>query len=594
MKALIEVGYACNNHCRFCHTHDVRDAHETALSVHKKIALASRQGYSMAVLSGGEPSARSEIIQWAAHCFKRGMDFGLMTNGRLLSYPRLVDRLVELRLRYVHISLHGGSAEVHNEVVGAEAFEETFEAIRLLSGRGIDLIVNAVLTEATSEHLKELVSSLLPFDDITLRFSMQRPRGVAPNAYNNQLPRVSRVAERVSEALNYGQSLTSGLRFEHDGIPLCLLPGWEGLHSDLRDHGFRGMTRVSQTGFVPWEGVPVMHTEGCRSCKLQGECGGIDAGYKAAFGDAELNPVVGLRSNSFNYIYLKDFSWKKDEPCPLVSGTGGYDKERQILVREGEKTRLYGTRTNDFSTTEIREVKEELGQLYLDVSSKSAPDDFANDLRKLRLVEECRRCVRLNDCLHCYEPTVENVFERDEKLLVQALRALKGRVLDVGCGESHYRDLLRSLVEEGRIEYFGVEPDADLAAEFASSCEWATVSPVRVEDLVLENESYDHILILRSYNHFESPDQVIERLSLALKPGGKLLVVDNVAFGLVRTKRQANRAEQGPSEFEHFRNHSGREARALIRGAELNLNQAVDIERDGSNQWLLHFEKTGV
>jgi MoaA/NifB/PqqE/SkfB family radical SAM enzyme/SAM-dependent methyltransferase len=572
----------------------VRDANETTLAVHKKIALASRLGYSMVVLSGGEPSARPEIVQWAAHSFKRGLDFGLMTNGRLLSYPGLVDRLIKLRLRYVHLSLHGGSAEVHNEVVGAQAFEETFEAIRLLSGRGIDLTVNAVLTAVTAEHLKELVTGLLPFDDITLRFSMQRPRGVAPNSYNSELPRVSHVAERVSEALEYGKSLRNGLRFEHDGIPLCLLPGWEELHADLRDHGFEGMTRVSQTGFVPWEGVPVIHTEECRSCKLKQECGGVDAGYRATFGDAELNPVVGLRSNSFNYIFLNDFSWKKDEPCPLVSGLGRYDKERQILVREGEKTGLYGTRTNDFSPIEIREIKEDLGQLYLDVSSKTAPDDFASDLRKLKLAQECTRCTRFNDCLHCYEPMTENVFERDEQLLEQALRALEGRVLDVGCGESHYRDLLRTQVEAGRIEYFGVEPDAELAAEFASSCEWAHVSPVRVEDLVLENESYDHILILRSYNHFEAPDEVIERLSWALKPGGKLLVVDNVAFGLVRTKHQAHRGERGPSAFEHFRNHSGKDARALIRVARLNLKQSVDIERDGSNQWLLHFEKTGV
>ena len=98
MKALIKVGYACTNHCTFCHTLDVREIDDTTLGVHQKIERAAQLGYSMAVLSGGEPTMRPELIRWAQHAHKRGLKFGLVTNARILSYPKVVDRLQALGL----------------------------------------------------------------------------------------------------------------------------------------------------------------------------------------------------------------------------------------------------------------------------------------------------------------------------------------------------------------------------------------------------------------------------------------------------------------------------------------------------------------
>ena len=37
MKALIKVGYGCNNHCTFCHTLDVRDVDGAAPEIDAKI-----------------------------------------------------------------------------------------------------------------------------------------------------------------------------------------------------------------------------------------------------------------------------------------------------------------------------------------------------------------------------------------------------------------------------------------------------------------------------------------------------------------------------------------------------------------------------
>ncbi len=116
MKALIKVGYGCNNHCTFCHTLDVRHIDGDSDEVERKIDRAARLGHTMVCLSGGEVTMRKELLRWAARSAARGMDFGLVTNGRMLAYEELVAKLMKHRLRYVYMSLHGGTAKVHNSL----------------------------------------------------------------------------------------------------------------------------------------------------------------------------------------------------------------------------------------------------------------------------------------------------------------------------------------------------------------------------------------------------------------------------------------------------------------------------------------------
>src|SRR5687767_15003777 len=166
MKALIKVGYGCNENCTFCHTQDVRHVDGSSAEVHAKIERARRLGHTMVVLSGGEPTIRPELLEWAAHVARLGLDFGLVTNGLRLAYPQLVEALLKLRLKYVYMSLHGGSADVHNRLVRAKTFDEAHAALRNLSGRGLDLTINTVVTLQNVDQLRGVVDLILPYPDV--------------------------------------------------------------------------------------------------------------------------------------------------------------------------------------------------------------------------------------------------------------------------------------------------------------------------------------------------------------------------------------------------------------------------------------------
>lgn len=77
VKALLKVGYACNEHCAFCHTQDVRHVQGTTAEVDAKIRRAAALRHSMIVLSGGEPTIRPELLHWARLSASLGLDLGL-------------------------------------------------------------------------------------------------------------------------------------------------------------------------------------------------------------------------------------------------------------------------------------------------------------------------------------------------------------------------------------------------------------------------------------------------------------------------------------------------------------------------------------
>jgi hypothetical protein len=70
-----------------------------------------------------------------------------------------------------------------------------------------------------------------------------------------------------------------------------------------------------------------------------------------------------------------------------------------------------------------------------------------------------------------------------------------------------------------------------------------------------------------------------------------LLVVDNVAFGLLRGREQAARAERGPGALEHHRNASAAQAHRATEGLPLRLVERRDVGPGTSNQWLLRYER---
>lgn len=594
-KALIKVGYGCNEHCTFCHTLDVRPIDGEAAEVERKILRAAELGHAMIVLSGGEPTIRPELVRWAAQVAGLGLDLGLVTNGRALAYRELADRLIASRLRYVYLSLHGGSAPVHNRLVRSDAFDQALAALGNLSGRGLDLTVNCVVTRQNLAHLRGLVDLAARFPDVALKFSMVEPKGGAARNFELLVPRVADVARAVLDAAAH--AATRGVRVEHGGIPRCLLPGLEDSYSDLRTHRYWTMVEIGEPDLFPVDDDNKRHPPACDGCALRGACPGLYRGYHDVHGAGELRPVTDSpRANSFNYT-LEAVHSAPEDTCPLRHGPLGvtpWERGRHLFIRRGQALARYRTGTRDFTDEEVAAVKHDLGQVYVDAARGPAPVDFARELVPLARSPLCADCPHMSPCTGMFEPVFEDIFTRDDAVVRAHLAALTGDLLDLGCGDAPYLEVLAPRIAAGLVRYTGLDPDPHACARLRPRLPvGARLEVGDAEALELGDRRFDAITILRSWNHLRDPDRALRSLLPGLRPGGALILCDNAAFGLARTPARTVHGERSSARREHFRNDTGADAHARATavataiGLSLSLQDRRDIGPGTSNQWLL-------
>ena len=308
----------------------------------------------------------------------------------------------------------------------------------------------------------------------------------------------------------------------------------------------------------------------------------------------------GARSNSWNLAPVADVSRAPGAACPLASDAerlaavmNAVPPERLAFLRLKDRMRLFASATRDFTDAELARAKV-LGQLYLDISRKHAPDDFSADLRKLVLERECSSCQLEPHCAGCYGAQAADVFARDERRVREILRGLRGGILDVGAGHAPYAGELEGSVRGGGARYLAVDPDASRLALLQSRLPWVQLRVGTLEEVAREGLSFRHVLFLRSFNHLPDPERTLAAAIALLEPDGTLLLVDDVAFGLVRTREQADRAEAGPATFEHYRNEASAEAHERIERLGLVLLERQDVTPSGSNQWLLRYRKPSL
>ncbi|MBM4398364.1 MAG: class I SAM-dependent methyltransferase [Deltaproteobacteria bacterium] len=305
----------------------------------------------------------------------------------------------------------------------------------------------------------------------------------------------------------------------------------------------------------------------------------------------ELLPV----SNSFDFEparSLADFTLDAERCSARPLGLDRARTSRVLIAHIEGRFALCRTQTSNFTTAEVREYVHDCGQLYLDVSGKPAVTDFAADVRQLVVSAECRKCRSLPTCVACYELAPRSFFEEDEEWLRAELSRLRGRVLDVGLGHVPYLDAFADLVRSGDVEYHGLDPDpVAIAAASASDL------PLRLHHGVIEefagfDGAIDHVIAIRSLNHFLDIDTAFARIAAGLRPGGSLLVIESIPLPLLRSRRHArlcHEAQRGG--FQHFRNWDSHRTLHAIRRFPFQVKFHRPVGRDTCDQWLLTLER---
>lgn len=128
--------YRCQNNCSHCYAGGPHVTREIPTDSWKEtMDRLSDWGVPTLVFTGGEPLLHKDIEELVQHAEDCGCITGLITNGRLLTVPK-VDALARAGLDFIQVTLESVSPEIHDKMVGVEgAWAETVEGIRNASSK---------------------------------------------------------------------------------------------------------------------------------------------------------------------------------------------------------------------------------------------------------------------------------------------------------------------------------------------------------------------------------------------------------------------------------------------------------------------------
>ncbi|MBX5326430.1 MAG: radical SAM protein [Candidatus Bathyarchaeia archaeon] len=154
--------YTCNLRCKHCYEDAGKKrpelSTEQALEVIDVLSRTAGVGLPALSFSGGEPLMRKDFFEVAAYAKKKIPYISIATNGTLLSKDN-VERLKDVGVDYVEVSLDGATAKVHEEfrqVLGC--FEKTMQGIRNSLDAGLDTCIATTVQRLNLDEVEKVVS----------------------------------------------------------------------------------------------------------------------------------------------------------------------------------------------------------------------------------------------------------------------------------------------------------------------------------------------------------------------------------------------------------------------------------------------------
>lgn len=593
---LVRTGSACNLACLGCPM--VRRGGELPLwAIAEQLDAAQRSGALRAILVGGEPTIRRDLPAVVRLVVERRLGLGLATNGATLASGRLRAGLRKAGLEAVVLTLPGPTPEVGDRMARREGVTAlAFEALgHLAHAGGLCLEVRLVLRAAHRPgELRELVARVADLAGPGADVHAVLPCGPRRGAVGSDTSLdPAAAAELVAAAVEAG--LAAGLPIYAEGLPECFAGelATRVLHPARRPFapGLRGETCLAEA-----DPASTVKPLPCSECLAAGRCPGVPKVVAEDPGFGGVRPIAGVRSNSFDLTEageVEAFS-PGGEGCPGARIPAARGPEPAVyLVRDG-RTAVYRTDTTSFTADEVREITHRRQQLYLDVSDKVALDDFERDVRQLRLQKGCKACPDRPACPSAFEVSDEVPFFREERWLRQEIERMKGRVLDIGCGELRYRDIIGRLVAAGDVEYHGLDPDPEAIARIRESGIPARIHATDVEAFDGPAGYFDYVLMLRSLDHFRDVARTFDLVSRLLRVWGAVIVTECLPFGLLRSREKTTQARASlVPKFEHYRNWSSEQLLELLRsrGSPFRVNVHRPVQPRTANMWLLKLIK---
>jgi len=515
----------------------------------------------LVVLVGGDPFLRKDLLRLLAVIRAADCLPGIVTTGRALLYPQWRERLRRAGVAYLRVQMFGAGAAHDRAVAVPGAFEQAMDGLR------------AWLAESDGHCDVDLALSSRCRADRQLVAEVEQLAATGATGALHVLVAID-AADDIDRPFpaDLGAAVQGLANWNDD--PTRPFLAWEG----AAGLPFGAALRVAPPAPAFLGVAPPA------SC----------LGSSAALASDAAPPAEQTRANSFNYVRSgrEVAATARAEDCAAAEAGAGVEPLRQVWLIEDGRLAQHVTDTGDFSAAEIATIKDVHSHLFVDRAAAGVLDDIVEGMRRVRPEPICAGCARRAACGRRVRLIDEPPFARQEAWIRAHVAGLRGRVLDVGCGEQPYHDVLAPLMRAGVLDYTGLDPDQPSLDRARAALPGGRFWLGGIEDLRGAPASYQHLLCLRSLNHVFDLDEAFARMAWLLEPGGSLLLIETTPFAMLRRAEQVAAADRAPrAGHQHFRNVSSQEVlpHARRRGLRVVEHQPADLA--GTNQWILLLQR---
>jgi pyrroloquinoline quinone biosynthesis protein E len=160
LALIAELTHRCPLHCVYCSNPLELQSRASELSTEdwsRVFQEAAQAGVLQADFTGGEPLARTDIVDLIRAARSAGLYVNLITSGLPLDEPKLA-ALVEAGLDHFQLSFQGAREDIANEISGTKSHAHKLRVLDWLKRHRVAVTLNFVIHRRNIDQLEEMLA----------------------------------------------------------------------------------------------------------------------------------------------------------------------------------------------------------------------------------------------------------------------------------------------------------------------------------------------------------------------------------------------------------------------------------------------------
>lgn len=334
-RAVIDVGRACNAKCIQCYyryeTFDSKDAdckkifQKTLLELKQEVVAALNRGCDSVDFTGGEPTIHPNIVEVITFCKERGLEPRIITNAQASEVKIL--ELIGAGCKDWLISMHDIDDRLEKIMQVPKAWENMARTIDVIKRRKAKFAINTVIIKQNYQNLPEIAQRAVDLGAYLFNFINCNP------LYGAEVKELKEVQCKVSESKPYIEQaidileenlIWANLRY----YPMCVLD--KSYRKHIVDHpqvmfdwrnewDYSAYPKDVETylkfGREAFQYKSNSQDGVCGKCPIKNVCGGLNLGYKSAYGEEEITSFFPSKETPNDYPFLYR---AQQEECDII------------------------------------------------------------------------------------------------------------------------------------------------------------------------------------------------------------------------------------------------------------------------------------